>query len=149
MADYSSSCTTCGGWLKHKDDCSAVIKVRRLKMGSGEGDAIHVGVVTDLDDKRERRHQIPTLTNNSASVSLGGSMMPHSDHPFWNPYNPTSTTNSMLYTSPVYIYMYQIRCPNCEVLNFMQLEMITPCKKCKSKLKPTQKVADYEVPVEL
>ena len=57
------------------------------------------------------------------------------------------TTWPTYWTYPTTIYMYQITCPKCETMNWMQLDKVTPCTKCKSKIKAVTEKVDYEVPV--
>src|SRR3989304_4156882 len=52
------------------------------------------------------------------------------------------------WTYPATIYMYQIKCPKCKAQNWLQLDMVTPCKRCASKLKAVSNKADFEIPIE-
>ena len=66
--------------------------------------------------------------------------------------NTTTTTNPYTYTwwwgwSPTTVYKYQIKCPRCRKMNWLELDKITPCHNCKSQLKAVSKKADYEVPI--
>lgn len=111
-------------------------------MSSGEADAIKVSI--EPPNTTERR---VSSTTTSHFDSLGhGTSGPTIGHIGWHLPSQTAT-----YTYPLatYVYMYQIRCPKCDTMNFMPLETITPCKKCKSRLKATTQKLDYEVPVEL
>lgn len=130
-------------------------------MGSGESDAVHVELVpenvtlntltmTNTAPKSRRIHQDnPNVNNNVAwsgqtnqsNLSIGGSYFDGFGNAWW-------PTQHYTYGSTT-IYMYQITCPKCATMNFMQLETIIPCKKCKSRIKATQQKYDYEVPVQL
>jgi|ERR1035437_1870677 hypothetical protein len=50
---------------------------------------------------------------------------------------------------PVTVYKYQIICPKvkCGATNWLELDKITPCVKCKSKLKAVTEKIDFEIPV--
>ena len=68
-------------------------------------------------------------------------------------WNPTTTPTYPQYTywynySPT-IYMYQIKCPKCQTMNWAQLDTIKICtgNKCVAKLKAVSNQADYEIPV--
>ena len=47
------------------------------------------------------------------------------------------------------IYLYQIFCPKkgCNTVNWLKLDAITPCTKCKAKLKAVSEQADYEIAI--
>lgn len=65
-----------------------------------------------------------------------------------SPYDGYYTSPTITYWQyPSTIYMYQITCPRCKKMNWMQLDVVTPCTKCKAQLKAVTKQADYEVPV--
>lgn len=89
-------------------------------MGSGESDVRYIGVAN-------------TPTYNSAYDVIG---------------NNTSTVNSFYYD--YHIYLYQVKCPkrSCKTNNWLQLNVITPCRKCGARLKAVNEQADFEVPVD-
>lgn len=67
-----------------------------------------------------------------------------------NCYNCSKCHHTTIITSPPEkIYMYQIICPkqNCGTSNWLELNKVTPCTKCKSKLKAVTEKIDFEVPV--
>lgn len=117
-------------------------------MGSGEADAISVTVIGDhIEPRTERRHQSSEFHNQSSTgPNLGtvtiGNVSTGYIGDYWQP-------STYFNTYPSTIYMYQIKCPRCSTMTFMQLEFVTPCKKCHAKLKATTKQYEYEVPVEL
>lgn len=47
------------------------------------------------------------------------------------------------------IYKYQIKCPvkTCKTMNWLELDKITPCINCQTRLKAVSEQADFEVPV--
>ena len=66
------------------------------------------------------------------------------------------------YPYPTTIYKYQIQCPKCKTMNWLQLDIITECtgyldketgpnkrkqSKCGASLKAVTRQADYELPV--
>lgn len=61
---------------------------------------------------------------------------------------PKVTYYPYISTTPERIYLYQVECPNCKTKNFLELEVITPCKKCKKTLKATEKLVDYEISID-
>lgn len=59
------------------------------------------------------------------------------------------STTTPVFNTPIYIYFYQIFCPRCETVNWLQLEQLKACKKCGSTLKAVSHKADYEIEVEI
>lgn len=49
------------------------------------------------------------------------------------------------------VYLYQVRCPKrgCRKMNWLQLETVTPCAGCGSKLRAYKEstAADFDIPV--
>lgn len=127
--------------LKYKKEAG------KKSMGSGESDAIKVEIIPET---KERRHQVGSVNNllSNTTVTTGTSTS-NISHGFMGDYYSPYWTYGYPGTNTTYIYMYQIKCPKCSAMNFMQLDTIIPCKKCKSKLKATQQKYDFEVPVEL
>jgi phage FluMu protein Com len=92
-----------------------------------------------------------TGTNTSNNISygntttggyyVGGTWYPYTNWswPYWN------------YSVPTTIYKYQVKCPRCNTMNWLELDKITTCtgpkRLCGAKLKAVTKQADYEVPV--
>lgn len=93
-------------------------------MGSGESDVKYIGVDT---------------------TSTAGDWQKYFTAPSTAQWSPSYTT---YYTSP--IYMYQVRCPKrgCRKMNWMQLDIITPCKNCGAKLKAVSEVPEFTIPVD-
>lgn len=120
-------------------------------MGSGESDAIKVEVVPET---KERRHQPLSLGYTINNLAANGNATTTTSNITTGAYLGTGTvtypwTYGYAQTQYIYVDRYQIKCPKCSAMNFLQLDTITPCKKCKSKLKATQQQYDFEVPVEL
>lgn len=53
------------------------------------------------------------------------------------------------YSTPEYIYLYQVKCPKrgCKANNWLQLDRVTPCTKCGAKLKAVSDKVDFEIPI--
>lgn len=70
---------------------------------------------------------------------------------YWQQYWPDITTYptkyNYFYTQPNTIYKYQIKCPSCGIMNWLELDKITDCIDCKSKLKAVSAKADHEIQV--
>jgi len=72
-----------------------------------------------------------------------------------NTYTPDYTLNTnwqwpyYTYSYPTTIYKYQIQCPSCDTMNWLELDKITVCSKvkCKAKLKAVSAKADHEIEV--
>ncbi len=62
--------------------------------------------------------------------------------------NTTPNIYTYWYPTITTICKYEISCPKCSTKNWMELEIITPCKKCKSSLKAVSKKVDYEIEVD-
>lgn len=99
-------------------------------MGSGEGDAIRDITITD---------KTPPVVNNTS----------------WSTYDTwptTTTTNTMYYTYTNNVYLYQIKCSKrgCKTFNWLELNKVTPCVACGSKLRAiaAEDIADFETVVD-
>lgn len=77
------------------------------------------------------------------SNHLCGSWCSHTADPIVYNYNWTSSY-------PTTIYMYQIKCPSCNKMNWAQLETTIDCKntKCKAKLRAVTSKPEHIVEVE-
>lgn len=75
-----------------------------------------------------------------------------SDTYYWDPSWQTWTQPSYsYYTYSATVYLYQVKCPKraCKKMNWMQLNMVTPCKGCGAKLRAIKEEdqADFDIPV--
>ena len=69
---------------------------------------------------------------------------------YWQQYWPDTNPNpyyNYFYTFSNTIYKYQIKCPSCDTTNWLELDKITDCIDCKSKLKAVSAKADHEIQV--
>lgn len=68
--------------------------------------------------------------------------------PYWDN-TTTGNTHYTYWSYPNYVYLYQIRCPkkSCKTYNWLQIDVITECTGCRSKLKAIRDQADYEIPI--
>jgi hypothetical protein len=123
-------------------------------MGSGESDAVkhradyYVQVTPYTENTAASQSSTSTvkLTN-----TTGGN---YNANTVWDTHYCGSWCNHQTtwyypYYSPVTIYKYQITCPkrSCKTMNWLELDKITPCTKCGSKLKAVSEAVDFEVPV--
>ena len=72
-----------------------------------------------------------------------------SDSYIW-PGTGTVDTYRWGWSYPATVYMYQVKCPKrgCKTTNWLELDKISPCKKCGSNLKAVSMKADFEIEVD-
>lgn len=81
---------------------------------------------------------VPSTSSTITSHLCGG----------WCDHN--TSTNTIWYSNPTTVYLYQIFCPKrgCKEPNWLQLDTMKECVNCGSMLKAVAKKADYEVEVD-
>lgn len=64
-------------------------------------------------------------------------------------YFNTSTSSLYNWSYKEYVYLYQVECPkrSCKTMNWLELDKVTECTKCESRLKAVSDDADFEVKV--
>lgn len=97
-------------------------------MSSGEADAVSITI----------KGNIPTGDNYFS---------PSITEP--NYYWTTGSSTNLNWTTTIYKFKYQIRCPfkTCKTYNWLELDTITPCTSCGLKLKAVSEQADFEIEV--
>jgi hypothetical protein len=97
----------------------------------------------------EKVYEIPVEESTTLPSAVKGGWQPYQTSDTFGNISTSNTIDYNWWVYPQTIYMYQVRCPKrgCKTDNWLQLDTITPCKKCGSHLKAVSMKADFEIEV--
>jgi len=108
-----------------------------MEMGSGESDArLMAGAVNEV--------KVVPVSPTVTKPIFQNNIIRTGTNTSWDNY-----TSGYTWTYTTNVYLYQIKCPQktCRKMNWLELDKITPCNNCGSKLKAVSEIADFEVKV--
>lgn len=86
---------------------------------------------------------------NDNIINTNSSLPSYTYFDWMNPPSPQPYHYNWISTYPATIYKYQVACPKCDTMNWLELDKIETCKgnKCKVSLKAVSKKVDYEIAI--